>query len=111
VVARLDRAEAEVLATVRTGEPSDVTIVLGAGTLSISAPDADEIEILGAARDAQGNRKSFGRAYGDSELTTLPAGDYVISAGYAETDGKSEATATVKAGERTEVAIARQQPG
>lgn len=111
VVARLDRAEAEVLATVRIGEPSDVVIVLDAGTLSISAPDADEIEIFAAAKDAQGNRKSFGKAYGDSELTTLPAGDYVISAGYAETDGKSEATATVKAGERTEVAVARQQPG
>lgn len=111
VVARLDRAEAEVLATVRTGETSDVTIVLDAGTLSISAPDADEIEIFAAAKDAQGNRKSFGRAYGHSELTTLPAGDYVISAGYAETDGKSEATATVRAGERTEVAVARQQPG
>jgi Ca-activated chloride channel family protein len=111
VVARLDRAEAEVLATVRTGEPSEVTVVLDAGTLSISAPDANEIEIFAAAKDAQGNRKSFGKAYGDSELTTLPAGDYVISAGYAETDRRSEAATTVKAGERTEVAVARQQPG
>jgi Ca-activated chloride channel family protein len=105
VVARLDRAEAEVLASVKTGESSDVTVVLDAGTLSISAPDANEIEIFAAAKDAQGNRKSFGKAYGDSELTTLPAGDYVISVGYSETDRKSEATATVRAGERTEVRV------
>lgn len=111
VVARLDRTEAEALATVKTGELSDVRVVLDAGTLSISAPDADEIEIFAAAKDAQGNRKSFGKAYGDNELTTLPAGDYVISAGYAETDGKSEAAATVKAGERTELTVARQRPG
>ncbi|MFI0844967.1 VWA domain-containing protein [Mesorhizobium sp. IMUNJ 23232] len=111
VVARLDRAEAEVLASVKTSESSDVTVILDAGTLSISAPDANEIEIFAAAKDAQGNRKSFGKAYGDSELTTLPAGDYVISAGYAETDRKSEAAATVKAGERTEVSVTRQQPG
>ncbi|MDQ6436669.1 VWA domain-containing protein [Mesorhizobium sp. LHD-90] len=111
VVARLDRAEAEVSATVRASEPSRVTVVLDAGTLSISAPDADEIEIFGAAKDAQGNRKSLGRAYGDSALTTLPAGDYVISAGYAETDRKSEATATVRAGERTEIRMTRRRPG
>ena len=111
VVARLDRAEAEATATVRTGESSEVMIVLDAGTLSISAPDANEIEIFAVAKDAQGNRESFGKAYGDSELTTLPAGDYVISAGYGGTDGKSEATATVKAGERTDVTVTRLQPG
>ncbi|MEQ1953939.1 VWA domain-containing protein [Mesorhizobium yinganensis] len=111
VVARLDRAEAEISASIKAGESSDVTIVLDAGTLSVSAPGANEIEIFAAAKDAQGNRKSFGKGYGGSELTTLPAGDYLISAGYPETDRKSETSVTVKAGERSEVTVARQRPG
>jgi Ca-activated chloride channel family protein len=105
VVTKLDQAVAEAPATVKTGERVDVSVVLNAGVLAISAPGATFIEVFGAAKDIQGNRKAFGYAYNENHQTTLPAGDYVVVADRGDNGGKTEATATVKAGERTEVAV------
>ncbi|WP_378944228.1 VWA domain-containing protein [Mesorhizobium sp. ANAO-SY3R2] len=102
-VLRLDQAEVEQPFSVRTGETSDVTAVIDAGILAITAPGATSIKVFSAGRDNQGNRKEFGHAFADKHQTTLPAGDYVIE---AETNGgKKEGAASVHAGERSEVTI------
>jgi Ca-activated chloride channel family protein len=80
-----------------------VNIVLNAGVLFISAPGATFIEVFGAAKDIQGNRKGFGYAYAQEHQTTLTAGDYVVVVTRGE--AKTEAAAKVTAGERTEIAV------
>lgn len=102
-VARMDQAESEQPFHVRVGEAGDVVAVIDAGVLAISAPGANEIRVYSASKDIQGKRKEFGNAYADTHQTTLPAGDYVIE---AETDGgQKEGTASVYAGERSEVTL------
>jgi Ca-activated chloride channel family protein len=104
-LARLGEAEAEAPFAVRVGERVEANVVLNAGVLAIAAPGADFIEVFAAKKDIQGNRKSFGYAYGEAHQTTLPAGDYVVVRRLPDDGGTAEGTATVKAGERTEVAI------
>ena len=77
---------------------------LNAGVLAITAPGAKHIEVFAAKKDIQGNRKEFGYAYDETHQTTLPAGDYVIVRS-SRTMAAKEGTATVKAGERTEVTV------
>ncbi len=103
LVATLDQAKAEAPFTVKVGERVEVDAVLNAGVLVISAPGANHIEVFSSKKDIQGKRADFGHAYAEEHQTTLPAGDYaiVVTRGESETEG----TATVKAGERTEVAI------
>ena len=102
-VTKMGEAQAEQPFAVKTGERSDVKVVLNAGVVAISAPGASTIEIFSAAKDLQGNRKEFGLTYGESHQTTLPAGDYAIVA--TRGDKKAETSATVKAGERAEVTV------
>jgi Ca-activated chloride channel family protein len=105
-VAIMTMGEATVEApfTVVGGERVEVEAVLDAAVLVIEAPGTDFVEIFGAKTDIQGNRTSFGYGYGGALQTTLPAGDYVVS---AEVPGgeKKEAEAKVTAGERTELTI------
>ena len=104
-VVRLDQAEIEQPFNVGVGEAKEVLATLNAGVLAISAPGAKHIEVFGAKKDIQGNRKDFGYAYDETHQTTLPAGDYVITAEREGNAAKAEGTATVFAGERTEVSI------
>ncbi|KQU66686.1 hypothetical protein ASC75_08615 [Aminobacter sp. DSM 101952] len=104
VVARMDQAEAEQPFNVRVGEAGDVTAVLGAGVLAIDAPGAKEIRVYAARKDIQGNRKEFGYAYDQKHQATLPEGDYVVEADLGDA-GKKEGSASVKAGERTELTV------
>jgi Ca-activated chloride channel family protein len=104
-LATMGAAKAEAPFTVAVGARVDVEVVLDAGVLSIAAPGASSIEILSAAKDIQGNRKSFSFAYGEEHQTTLPAGDYVARRELPDSGGSAEAPATVKAGERTEVTV------
>jgi Ca-activated chloride channel family protein len=90
--------------TVTPGERTDVTAVLGAGVVAITAPGAEKLEVFGATKDIQGNRKSFTYGYGGELQTTLAAGDYVIVATPAEGDAK-ELPIAVTAGERLEVTV------
>lgn len=103
VVARMDKAVAEAPITVRVGERADVDVILNAGVLHVSAPGAEFIEVFSAAKDIQGKRESFGYAYGVEHQTTLPAGDYAVVVTRGE--ATSEGTATVKAGERSEITV------
>ncbi|WP_432284792.1 VWA domain-containing protein [Aminobacter sp. BA135] len=104
LVARMDQAEAEQPFNVRVGEQGQVTAVLGAGVLAIDAPGAKEIRVFAAKKDIQGNRQGFGYAYDQKHQTTLPAGDYVVEVDRGDA-GKKEGSATVKAGERSELTI------
>lgn len=59
--------------------------------------------MLAAKPDINGDRASFGYGYGPAWQTTLPAGDYVVKA--SKDDKQSETPLTVKAGERSEMAL------
>lgn len=103
--ARMDKASAEVPFTVEVGERIEANVVFNAGVLAIAAPGADFIEVFGAARNIQGNRASVGYQYGEAYQLTVPAGDYVVVRRLPNDGGQAEATATVKAGERTEISV------
>lgn len=105
LVATMDQAQAEEPFTLQSGESKDVSVALNAGVLAITAPGASFIEVFAAKKDIQGNRKPFGYAYTDMHQTTLPAGDYAIVVTMPNDSGKKEGSATVKAGERTEVTV------
>ncbi len=99
-----DQVAVEAPFTITAGAQTQVGAILDAGVLAISAPGATSIEVFGAKKDIQGNRTGYGVGYGEMHQTTLPAGDYAAVATLADGTIK-EATATVIAGERTEIAI------
>lgn len=105
VVAKMNEALAELDFVVTAGQLVEVGVTLNAGVLAVSAPGARHIEVFAARKDIQGNRKEFGYAYAETHQTTLPAGDYLIVVDRGDGGGKKEASATVKAGERMEVAV------
>ncbi len=96
-------ASAEVPFSVKVGERVDVPVILNAGVLAITATGASSIEVLDGKVDLAGNRKS--RAFEYNEVVTLiaPGGDYTIVA--MRNDAPVEVTATVTAGERTEITV------
>ncbi|GHC45525.1 vWA domain-containing protein [Neogemmobacter tilapiae] len=98
-----DIALGETPFTVKTGERVDVQVVLNAGVLAVTAPGANSIEVLDAKADINGNRTTRSFNYTDNLTLTAPGGDYVVLVMRGEV--ASEATATVKPGERTEVAV------
>jgi Ca-activated chloride channel family protein len=84
--------------------------VLGVGLAVVDATYAEGmtvegddqfVEIFGATKDIEGNRKSVGYTYGAGAKFDLPAGDYVavVTLGAA----KAEVPFTVKVGERTDI--------
>ncbi|MEO5806854.1 VWA domain-containing protein [Devosia sp.] len=95
----LDGTKGEVPFSIKTGERTDVTLVLDAGVVAFTTPGDDYIEVLGAKKDIKGNRESFDYGYGPAFETTLKAGDYVIKSLDKETP------LTVPAGERTEITL------
>jgi len=103
VVYKLDGATGEIPFSVAVAELTETPVVLNAGILAVTSPSDDYIEVFGAAKAINGNRTSFGHGFGPSFETTLPDGDYVIS---AKKDGvESETPVTIKGGERFELAI------
>lgn len=105
LTAKLGSATGETPFSVKAGEMKDVTVNLNAGVLAITAPGANFIEILSAKKDIQGNRKSMSYTYGTEWQDTLPPGDYVVAVTYEGDAAPKEASATVKAGERSEVTV------
>lgn len=91
--------------TARAGERVEVSAVLGAGVVAITAPGMDHVEVFGAKKDIEGKRKSFGYAYGGTMQTVLPAGDYVIVVTTPDGATNKEKPATVAAGERLELTV------
>ena len=105
VLVTMGEARIETPFAVAAGEALAVDTVLDAGVLAVEAPGTDFVEIFGAKKDIQGNRKAFGYGYGGALQTTLPAGDYVVVAHVPNDGGTKEAEATVAAGERTELTV------
>jgi Ca-activated chloride channel homolog len=89
--------------TVKSGERVEVKVVLNAGVLAITAPGANAIEVLDAKADLSGNRKSHTFEYNHEVTLIAPGGDYLVVVMRGE--AKSEATVTVKPGERSEIAV------
>jgi Ca-activated chloride channel family protein len=83
----------------------EVTVNINAGVLAITAPGANFIEILSAAKDIQGNQRSMSYNYGAEWQDTLPPGDYVVAVKYEGDVAPKEGKATVKAGERSELTV------
>lgn len=104
-IARVSQGAAQMDApfTVKSGERVDVKVILNAGVLAITASGATSIEVLDAKADISGNRTSRSFDYAPEKTLIAPGGDYliVVKRGEAET----EATATVKPGERTEITV------
>ena len=105
VIAKMDQASAEKAVTITVGALSEVNVTLDAGVLAITAPGAYSIEVLAAKKNIQGERKSFGVDYGEARQTTLPVGDYAVVVTRGDPEVKTEAKASVHAGERSEVAV------
>lgn len=101
VRASVGAARAEQPLTVKAGERVDVAVILNAGLVATSAPNANYVEFFAAKTDLQGNRTHVHSEYGPDSLVTLNAGDYLVrvSAGYAV----GEFPLTVKPGERAEL--------
>ncbi|MDR3475832.1 MAG: VWA domain-containing protein [Devosia sp.] len=102
----MDQAHVEVPFTVKVGEETDVEVVLNAGVAAITAPGAQRIVVHGAKKDINGKVQEFSSAYAAMLETTLPAGDYIAIAVIDDTGTTKDAPFTVKAGERTETAVA-----
>ncbi len=104
-VVKLDQVEVEQPFNIRAGETKDVTAILNAGILEISAPNAKDIKVLSATRDAQGERKQFGQGFGGPYRATLPAGDYVVTTDRRDGSAVRETAVRVRLGGRTELTI------
>jgi len=102
--AKMDAAVAEAPFSVAVGQRTEANVLLNAGVLHMTAPGAKELRVYKAAKDIQGNRVNVAYAYEEQYQTTLSAGDYVVVATRGDNQ-QTEAPATVKAGERTEITV------
>lgn len=102
-VVSLGGAKVEVPFTVKVGERTDIVAPLNAGVVALTTPTDEYIEVLAPTPDINGNRASFGYSYGPAWQTTLPAGEYVVL--ISKGDKRAESPLSVKAGERTELAL------
>jgi Ca-activated chloride channel family protein len=109
-LASLGAAKVEETLTFAAGTQIDKDVIIGTGLAVVEASYAEGVkveggdhfvEIFGAKKDIDGNRKSVGYTYGAGATFDLPAGDYVavVTLGAA----KAEVPFTVKVGERTEI--------
>jgi Ca-activated chloride channel family protein len=101
VLASVGPAMAEQAFSIKAGERKDVPVILNAGIVAITAPNANAIEIVGAKPALDGSRPFVYTHYGPEVQQTLNAGDYVAIV--ASGEAKAEFPFTVKAAERTEV--------
>lgn len=105
MVLDMQAATAEQPFSIKVGEMTDVDVVLNAGVLAVDAPGADGFKIFEAKKNIQGERKQVTYAYGEKMQTTLAAGDYLLVTDFTADKADSETPFTVKAGERTELAV------
>jgi Ca-activated chloride channel family protein len=99
----LGGAKGEVPFSVKTGERVEVPVVMDAGILVVATPGDNYVEVFGATKNLEGNRKSFDYGYGPEFQTTLTAGDYVVVTTIG--DGVTESPVTIKGGERFELTV------
>jgi len=98
------KATGEIPVTVKGNERAEPKVVINAGVLAITTPGGDRVDILGVEKDIQGKQKKFASNYGESWQIVMPEGDYVIQVRKKD-KSVAEGTASVKAGQRTEVTV------
>jgi Ca-activated chloride channel family protein len=104
LMASSDEASAEVPFDLVAGPPAEVSVVLNAGLLALTAPGGDRLEILSSQKDIYGKQEVIATSYGESWSIALPAGAYTIKV--TKPDGSEKAAeATIMAGQRTEVTV------
>lgn len=101
----LDLAVAEAPFTVKGGERVDVSVVLNAGVMAVTAPGASSILVMSGKANLSGERERLHTEYGEAINLTAAAGEYVIEAYRGDPAVMTGATVTVVAGERTEVTV------
>ncbi|WRH61044.1 MAG: VWA domain-containing protein [Fuscovulum sp.] len=101
----LDLALAEAPFTVKGGERVDVSVVLNAGVMAVTAPGASSILVMSGKANISGERERLHTEYGEAINLTAAAGDYVIEAYRGDPAVMTEARVTVVAGERTEITV------
>lgn len=104
-VVEMQAATAEQAFSVKVGELVDVVVALDAGVVAITAPGGEEFRVFAAKKNLQGERQQVTYGFGDTLQTTIRAGDYVVVTRFSADKPESETPFTVKAGERTEVAV------
>lgn len=104
-VVKLDQAEVESPFTIAAGETKDISVVLNAGVLAITAPGAKNIKVFAAEKDIQGERKQFGYGFDGKHQTTLPAGNYVVETDKQDGSPLKETPVIVTAGGRIEITV------
>jgi Ca-activated chloride channel homolog len=108
--AQLGAAEVNQSIVIEAGKVTTLDLVIGVGLAVVEATYAEGVkvegadhfvEIFGAAKDIDGNRKSVSYTYGAGASFDLPAGDYVaaVTLGAASV----ELPFTVKVGERVDL--------
>ena len=88
---------------IRSGAPARITVNMNAGVLALATPGAETVEIFGAKKDINGDRKLFFTGYDPTTNLALLAGDYVVVTHVK--DKAKETPVSVKPGERTELSI------
>ncbi len=100
----MDATEVETPFTVTSGQLVEISSVLNAGVVAITAPAFDYLQLV-TRPDIAGNRKQFGYGYGGTLQGTVPAGEYIVLAEPRGGGTVKEVPAVVRAGERTEVTV------
>ncbi len=105
--ARLGKVVVETPFSVTAGQRTNVTVNLDAGVLAVTAKDAQRIDILETTKDLQGTQKEISGRYGTTHQETLHPGNYSVKVTYDDKTSREpkEVTATVTAGERTELNV------
>ncbi len=101
----LDLALAEAPFTVKGGERVDVSVVLNAGVMAVTAPGASSILVMSGKANISGEWERLHTEYGEAINLTAAAGEYVIEAYRGDPAVMTEAKVTVVAGERTEITV------
>jgi Ca-activated chloride channel family protein len=102
-VAYAGKASAETPFTVKPAERSDVTVTATVGAAAVKAEGASSVEIFAGKPALDGSRERLHVEYSGETSILLPPGDYLAVANkdYAT----AETTFTVRADQRSEVAI------
>src|SRR5882757_3987263 len=106
VTASVGEAKRTMRAEVKSGAPTRLTVNLDAGVVGIKTDGAQQIDIYGAERDINDERKHVSVTYEANANTALNTGDYVAVATYADGQ-KVEKPFTIAAGKRQVLDIRR----
>ncbi|KJC57813.1 hypothetical protein UP10_26805 [Bradyrhizobium sp. LTSPM299] len=104
VTAVVGEAKGTVRTEVKSGAPTRINVNLNAGVIGIKTDGAQEIDIYGAERDINDERKRVSVSYEATFNVALGAGDYVAVAIYADGQ-KVEKPFSIVAGKRQTLEI------